>query len=249
MQATKTLADAGVEFNILTVVNRVNQDRGAQTYRWLRDQGFAYLQFIPAVETDEKGAPLPFAATPEGYGRFLCEVFDAWRKEGGPGKVYVRFFESVICHLAGAPAGSCLFGNRCDHYLVVEHTGDVHPCDFFVRSDLRIGNILEADFPDLTDRTVRKTFARAKGKLPEPCKTCRFLTLCRGGCLKDRERACGNFSCPSYLCPSYKLFYSHSLDWFRQTVRRLQSPRPAKPSRNQPCPCGSDRKYKHCCGK
>lgn len=26
-------------------------------------------------------------------------------------------------------------------------------------------------------------------------------------------------------------------------------PKPAKPGRNAPCPCGSGRKYKHCCGR
>jgi len=42
-----------------------------------------------------------------------------------------------------------------------------------------------------------------------------------------------------------KLVYSHSGDVVRQPVRRSQE----KVGRNQPCPCGSGRKYKKCCGK
>lgn len=232
-QSVVTAADMlkrhGVPFNILTVVSRVNEDRGAEVYRWLREQGYSYLQFIPAVETDSHGNPLPFAPSPEGYGRFMCEVFDAWLNEDGPGKVYVRWFESLLCHLAGMPAGNCILGRRCDQYLVIEHNGDVFPCDFFVRPDMRLGNILESDLADLAESQHRRQFARAKAQIPTICRQCDYLNVCNGGCLKDRERSCGNFDGPSYLCPSYRSFYSHALKWFTDTVSRIQG-------RSQPPP-------------
>ena len=42
-----------------------------------------------------------------------------------------------------------------------------------------------------------------------------------------------------------KLVYSHSGEVARQPVRRSEK----KVGRNQPCPCGSGKKYKKCCGK
>jgi len=257
MRAVGALRTAGVEFNILSVVNRANEGRGREVYRWLRDQGFDFLQFIPAVETDEHGRPRDFAPTPEGYGRFMCEVFDAWVEEGGPGKVYVRLFESVLSRLAGAPAGNCIMDKRCDHYLVVEHNGDVFPCDFFVRPDMRIGNIGESDLPELAAAAGATAFAAAKGVWPRECDACRFLSLCHGGCLKDRERAGGTFSSKAYLCPSYQIFYNHTYEWFARTAARVAAriarpspPQPAAPGgRNAACPCGSGKKLKECRGK
>jgi preprotein translocase subunit SecA len=42
-----------------------------------------------------------------------------------------------------------------------------------------------------------------------------------------------------------KLVYSHGEEGARQPVRRSEK----KVGRNQPCPCGSGKKYKKCCGK
>ncbi len=223
MHATDILDRHKVEFNTLAVVSRANQDLGRQSYRWFRDNGFDFMQFIPAIETDENNKPLPFSPTPAGFGQFMCDVFDAWIEDDGPGKVYVRLFESTLCQLAGVQVGSCIMGTRCSHYMVVEHNGDVFPCDFFVRADLKIGNITEQDIPELANSPIVEEFASAKGRWNEDCDACRFLTLCHGGCLKDRERAHGHFNDKTYLCPSYKKFYSHTFDWFKQTADRIMA--------------------------
>lgn len=258
IRATKILTDNAVEFNILTVVNRTNEDRGRHVYSYLREQGFDYLQFIPAVETDEHGQPLPFAVTAEGYGRFMCDVFDAWIDEGGEGKVHVRTFEAIICKLAGAPPASCIMGTRCDHYILIEHNGDVFPCDFFVRPEMKLGNVLEMEFAELLATERAKAFAVTKSKYPPKCKQCRYLSLCHGGCLKDRERAAGSFNGQThetFLCPSYKLFFDHTFNWFKRTADHLSRKPPITvqptrpPGRNSPCPCGSGNKFKQCCGK
>jgi len=265
LAGTKVLERHGVEYNILATVNRTTQSQGRRIYQWFREQGFRYLQFIPIVETDEAGRPLPFAVTPEGYGEFMCEVFDAWRAEDGPGKVYVRCFESLLCHLAGQPAGNCILGDCCDHYLVIEHNGDVFPCDFFVRSDLRIGSILESDFDELADKPLRRAFAAAKAEFDPACRTCQLVSVCRNGCLKDRDRATGTLHGRTYLCPSYKILYPHILPWLRETADRIMRTLPPEPQRrlirpatgrparaprpNDPCPCGSGAKFKRCCGR
>ena len=40
----------GVDFNTLTVVSRVNSQKPLETYRFLRDMGSGFIQFIPLVE-------------------------------------------------------------------------------------------------------------------------------------------------------------------------------------------------------
>ena len=262
MKAVEILRKNNADFNILCVVNNLNQDRGAETYRWLREQNFDFLQFIPAVETDENHKPQPFSPDPQGLGRFLCGVFDAWLADGGPGKVYVRFFETLLSKMVtGLAQGNCILDNQCGKYLVIEHNGDVYPCDFFVTPNLKIGNITESEIPELLDSEKLKTFGLAKSQLAEQCRPCCYLNLCNGGCLKDRQRMWGELSGKTtYLCESYKIFFQHALPWFQKkadeiiTEQRRQKdtfamldPSMKKAKRNDPCPCGSGKKFKHCC--
>jgi len=165
--------------------------------------------------------------------------------------------------VTGLAQGNCILDNQCGKYLVVEHNGDVYPCDFFVTPDLRIGNITEAEIPELLDSEKLKNFGLAKSQLAEQCRPCQYLNLCNGGCLKDRQRMWGDFSGKtSYLCESYKVFFQHALPWFQKradeilTERRKQKnalamldPSMKKAKRNDPCPCGSGKKFKHCCAK
>ena len=51
MQGLRLLQKHGVEYNILTTVNRINADHPLEGYRFLRDEaGTTWIQFIPAIE-------------------------------------------------------------------------------------------------------------------------------------------------------------------------------------------------------
>ena len=51
MRGLRLLQKHGVEYNVLTTVNRVNADYPLEVYRFLRDEvGTDWMQFIPVVE-------------------------------------------------------------------------------------------------------------------------------------------------------------------------------------------------------
>ena len=85
-----------------------------------------------------------------------------------------------------------------------------------------------------------------RGEIKDPrsekCSRCRWLPLCMGDCPKNRTAA------GSALCEDWRLFYSHTIERFEQLASGLRRAAGA-PGHNDPCPCGSGRKYKHCCGK
>ena len=262
MSASRSLEKYGVEFNILSMITDYSQTMGRDIYRYLVSKGFDFLQFIPCVEYDPvTGDPSPYNVTPEGYGRFLCDVFDVWY-ERDVGKVNVRTFESLAGRLAGvAEPGICTIGTVCDHYLVVEKEGDVYPCDFFVDPDYYLGNIMETSLLDIYRSDRERAFSRIKSCYSADCRTCRWLNICHGGCPKDR--LCGGkgtMADATPLCEGLKLFYNHAGDRLRELSLSIRQQRnltaladsgntAATVGRNDPCPCGSGKKYKRCCGR
>ena len=69
---------------------------------------------------------------------------------------------------------------------MIEHTGDVFPCDFFVEPQWKLGNICETPIQELAASAKKRAFARKKQNLCNKCLICRHLAVCRGGCMKDR---------------------------------------------------------------
>jgi uncharacterized protein len=249
-----------VEFNILVLVTRANVHRAKEVYTYMVDQGFFYHQYIPCVEFDEKGTLLPFAITGQQWGDFMCSIFDMWYARDR-NRVSVRYFDAVLQKMINGCANICTLGNDCRQYFVVEHNGDIYPCDFYVREDLKLGNIMDTSWEEALDSPLYKDFGVQKSRRNPACTTCDCLYLCMGDCLKHRtcgDHIAGNLS---WLCAGWQQLIRHARDRLqdiaeelrsRQPVQRSQTYRPittSKVGRNQPCPCGSGIKYKKCCGR
>ncbi|TFG48070.1 MAG: SPASM domain-containing protein [Candidatus Brocadiia bacterium] len=195
----------------------------------LTGMGIRYLQFIPCIETDPATGKLAdFSVTPEQYGRFLCRIFDRWY-EYGPTKLSIRDFDSVLAYCISGKHTICTFDKLCADYIVVEHSGDCFPCDFFVDPEWRLGNILETNIGALATCKKKREFSRLKRNLCSKCLVCRHFALCRGGCMKDRSaHDSSKFDRESYLCEGYKMFFDHAMPKFMQIAATLKADRSAR---------------------
>lgn len=253
--AAKLLLDAGVSVNALSVVNDYSVGFPREIYEHHKELGLPFMQFIPCVESDpaHPGSKAPFTVPAEQYGKFLCEVFDFWRADfaGDTPTTSVRFFESLLFSYAGFPPPECTLCEECGVYLVVEHNGDVYACDFFVEPSWRLGNVMQDSMHSLLNGERQTAFGRMKVQLPAICAECEWLSLCRGGCVKDRLRT-GTMK-ENHLCGAFKTFFAHADGEFRALVEKWRRRQDAREravgiGRNDPCPCGSGKKYKKCCG-
>lgn len=256
MESIARLQRQGVAFNILSVVNRETAEHGAEIYDYLVGQGFDYLQFIPCVEIDpETGRIAEFSVTPGQYGDFLCEVFDRWFNGGHP-EVSIRDFDSILGTYLGQGASVCCYQERCGSYLVVEYNGDLYPCDFFVQQDWLLGNLSEITLQQAFRSDRLERFASHKADPRDECQRCAWRLVCQQGCPRFVGlRGDGRH----YLCRALQQFFAHSYDGFMQLRDELGQQRgrgraPGNSSlalpvgRNDPCPCGSGKKVKQCCG-
>lgn len=248
LAAIASLRRHQVEFNVLTLVTDANVHRAEEIFTYLAEQGVYYHQYIPCVEYDEQGRPLPWSLTGEPWGEFLCRLFDAWWPLAD--RVSVRLFDALLALALGQPAPLCHLGTDCRQYFVVEHNGEVYPCDFFVTPETRLGNIREDSWEMLQASPAYRAFGVAKAQWPRRCTDCEYLRWCAGDCLKHRYRAGADPRHLSRLCAGWRQFYAHALPRLQQRARQLQGGEAERAvDRNAPCPCGSGRKYKRCCGR
>jgi uncharacterized protein len=268
LKGLQCLRRNGVESNVLTLVSQANVHRPRDVYHHLRDQlGVVYQQYVECVEFDDRGSLRPFAITGSEWGDFLCGVYDEWQACGDHRRVSVRLFDSILTMLVDHQANACTMGRDCREYLVVEHNGDVYPCDFYVRKDLKLGNIMEESWDDLLSSESYAEFGARKRRWSEQCARCEFLEICAGCCPKNRPNQGRDPTQLSVLCHGWRQFFRHALPGFKrladevQCERRRRHASPITPvigvpfgsvgnvGRNAPCPCGSGKKFKKCCGR
>ncbi len=262
-----TLLKHQVDVNILVLVSQANVHRGAEVYEFLRDEGFRYHQYIPCVEFGPDGRKAPFAITGEEWGRFLNEVYDAWYPRDTR-RVSIRHFDSVLEYLVKGTYNVCSMSGRCNGYFVVEHTGDVYPCDFAVSEETLLGNIHHTDWGSLQRSPAYRRFAARKAQWSTTCAECPYLHLCSGDCTKHRRvpDMSGAFAQPeapgesrdeadpgiSLLCRGWQEFYEHTLPGFTalaEQVRVSQHLSPVRrPAPDELCHCGSEKLYRNCHG-
>ena len=217
MNAADVMQKNQVEFNILCVISKANVNRAKEVFEFFLNNGFYYLQFIPALEEDKNGKRASFSINSSQYGKFLCQLFDLWKNYSD--QVYIRLFNSLLAKRMGSLEGFCILDEKCANYLLIEHNGDVYPCDFFAKESFKLGNILEQDLAYLLDKR-NKTFGKLKPQLPNDCLTCKWLPNCHGGCIKDRIFADNPHPEKTYYCEGLKMFFEHSHDWYSKNTEK-----------------------------
>jgi uncharacterized protein len=227
----RLLIDNGVEVNVLTVVNDYSVRFPEEIYEFHKNLGFTYMQFIPCFDEgllrlDNKRT---FSPSPDAYGEFLVKIFDLWRSDfvNGLPSVFIRYFDSVFYSYVDLEPPDCNLRRECGDYIVVEHNGDVFPCDFYVEPRLRLGNIMSANMIDLLNSGPQRSFGEMKSVLPGTCQGCPWLSHCWGGCPKERQLNSKDRQV-SLFCTSYKRFFEHADAHLRRLAsfwKQMQSQR------------------------
>ncbi|QJU41479.1 anaerobic sulfatase maturase [Serratia marcescens] len=221
---------------------------------------------LKLVMPGESAATLaPWTVPAWQYGEFLNQIFDIWVRRD-VGRVYVQMFDVALSAWCERPPVLCVFAETCGHAFALEANGDLYNCDHFVYPEHRLGNIHQQDIRTLNNSEQAHAFGRAKKtSLTPDCRQCEFRFVCHGGCPKHRFAVSpSGHPGHNYLCPGYKHFFRHisremnlmkdllangypeQAIMYALAQERRAGAGSAKP--NDPCPCGSGKKYKKCCG-
>ena len=224
VRGIELLRSHGVAFNALVAVSAANAGKVEEVYRFLLDQGILHHQYIPIVEFDTRGVAQPFSVSPEQWGEFLTGLFALWYPDRH--RVSVRHFDAVLARMVDGAETLCTLGGDCRSYFLVEHNGDVYPCDFYAEPGLRLGNIHQTDWAELRHSKVYREFGVRKGILHPDCLECEYLKLCAGDCPRHRVPpipvAGATNPALSRLCRGWKAFYAYALPALRRLSREIQ---------------------------
>lgn len=251
LQVYKYLRGLGAEFmQFIPVVERISADG---TLAGAHKAG------------DPDLAVTPWSVRPKDYGKFLCSIFDEWVNHDVD-RIYVQMFDLQLGIWMGLPASLCIFAETCGKGLALEHNGDLYACDHYVYPEYKLGNISDTPIGTLAIAPAQRQFGLDKQeRLPQACRHCEWKFACHGGCPKHRFLPMGDNEPErlNYFCESNKLFFAHAAPYFKAMARlihdghapskimemvAIKNTRQDRPGRNAPCPCGSGRKYKQCCG-
>lgn len=211
-----------VDFNLLVVIGQHNSHQPERLYRYLKTLGSAFMQFIPLVEREQRGAVTAESVSPAQFGVFLNSVFDIWVRED-IGQIFVQLFDSTLGVWCGHPAQMCSFSETCGHAFALESNGDLYQCDHYVYPDYKLGNVHHTPLQVLNQSQAAVHFGEKKRDfLPEDCLSCAVRSLCHGDCPKHRIS-----QGKSYLCSSYKTFFTHSAPYMKTMSHLLAQHRPA----------------------
>ena len=229
---------AGVQYNVMATVNKQSEGRAMEIYQFLKSAGTRFIQFMPVVEhvrdgfivsPDTPGARLaPWSVSAVGFGKFLCDIFDHWIRND-VGKVFVNQFDAALACWCGVQPGLCAMAETCGGNSVIEHNGDLYPCDHFVYADYKIGNVLETDLRTLMNSSKQVKFGIDKRSgLPQKCFRCRWFFACHGECPKHRFNTTDKGETGlNALCEGYEIFFSHIAPYMEEMKKLLMSGKPA----------------------
>lgn len=233
LRGIETMYSFGVEYNTMSTINKASEGRGLEVYKFLKQLGTRYMQFMPVVEhvrypvsasgkanrsarpfiVDPKteGAQIsPWSVSALAYGKFMCDIFDYWVRND-VGQYFVNLFDCTLANWCGALPGTCVYAETCGGNSIVEHNGDLYSCDHFVYPEYKVGNIFETSIRALMSSAEQSKFGIDKRNgLPYKCIKCKYYFACHGECPKHRFNTTESGETGlNALCDGFRKFYSH----------------------------------------
>ena len=232
MRGVELLHRYAVDFNTLTTISKAGEGRGLEVYSFLKNIGGHYMQFMPVYEyvdsknniaspDDKQSALASWSVSPIEYGKFMCDIFDCWVRND-VGSYFVNLFDSTLANYCGMNPGTCVYSETCGANAVMEHNGDIYPCDHFVYPHYKLGNVKESSLREIVSSENATRFGIDKrNSLPAQCLRCEYYFACHGECPKHRfAMPDKNESGLNSLCEGLYYFFSH-VDPYMQMMKNL----------------------------
>jgi radical SAM protein with 4Fe4S-binding SPASM domain len=200
-RALGTLLEAGVPAGINCVVGRRNFDGLPELFRYASERGTSEVELLRFKPSGRAAALYAQHAATADQNRALYPSFQSWAERFGvKAKIDCSFVPMLCWHrpppevlralcVCGCEAGNFLIGGRSD--------GRVSGCSFLPPLELTVEELPAAwaAAPEF------ESYRRWPESAPEPCASCEYLGICKGGCRAVALAVSGSLDAPDPDCP------------------------------------------------
>lgn len=206
MRATERLLRAGARVGVNMVVARANFDAIEDVIAWAAKNGLVEVELLRLKPTGRARARyLEERLTREQRERLFPLALELASRHGIPVKLDCSAAPFVACHtpdrermelfeVAGCIGGLSLLG--------VDERGQTSACSFYPGQ----GDDLLHIERDWNDAPAYRPFRDYVAQAQEPCRSCAYLTTCRGGCRAVALFLTGREDAPDPECPRVEDF-------------------------------------------
>jgi radical SAM protein with 4Fe4S-binding SPASM domain len=200
MRGVDLLLEAGVKVGLNCVLSRQSFDRLPGMFAFAAERGLTDLEFLRLKPTGRgKQGYYDRRLTPAQNREFYPMIRELSREYGVPAKIDCSFVPMFCWHrpdrtlmeqfsVYGCEAGNVLLGVRSD--------GRFAGCSFLT------GEESIFDLPRLWSGSAVLTRLRTwTDRAPEPCRSCDYLDICKGGCRAVAGFVAGDLYAPDPECP------------------------------------------------
>ena len=196
----------GIACGVINLITRQNYDKIEQIYNFYKQRNISprFARVFPVSADYDKNSPMYL--NDEEFASAMIQYFDLWVKDPkpAPNNDIVKLIGDL---LLGRPS-ICLREYNCaERYLALSPGGEIYSCAEFDVPESIIGNFLTQSPQDFANSNSRSILF-ASAPIPEKCHSCRYETICHGGCLRERFMLKYPFRCQSNI-----LYWDHVLEW------------------------------------
>lgn len=216
VRTLQRLRAAGVEYNVLCVVNAQVAAHAREIYEALAPHTF--LQFIPCLDGLD-GQVQEHTLDADAYLAFLKTTFDLYERDFfTEHPVSIRQFDNWLQMLLGMPPESCSMRGNCSLQFIVESDGSVYPCDFYVLDEWKLGSLNDQPLRRIAKSEAGQRFIQPSLAVLEQCRACQWYSLCRNGCRRERDPETGI----SRWCGVMKGFWAYAGKRMEKMAEKIQ---------------------------
>lgn len=200
-RAIALLAAAGVHTGVNCVLGRASFEGLPELFRYAGERGLSEVEVLRYKPAGRGGTGYHDArCTPEQHARLVPLLQELSVRHGVTAKIDCSLVPMLCAHepppelltslgTYGCEAGNVLLGVRAD--------GRVAGCSFLPPTALSVRRLDRGFAADPALERLRTWHHRA----PEPCASCRYLRICKGGCRAVALHLTGRLDEPDPECP------------------------------------------------
>lgn len=177
------------------------------------------LKINPLLSVGEAVGHPELALEPGEYGRYLARVLEylAEHRLDLPVSPLDEILQNVLYQNARR---GCQHSPNChSSFLSVDPEGTIYPCGRFADAQENAIGTIETGITADGRRVLERLALRRTEQLPPPCRACRYLELCHGGCSADQPWSIAEVN-PSTVCRDYQYIFHYIKTRGMELLRR-----------------------------